>query len=228
MTKVAILGDIHGNTRYLEYAIQQAKLHGAEMMIQVGDFGLGFEDDTLIEAGRLAMDNKLPLWIMRGNHDNPKVFNQHITGQHLHIIPDGFMATIGKKRVAFLGGAVSIDRDSRDPYISWWPDERINASIVKVWWYDEAKADVLISHEAPLLPDNLPGFKLPPDIKKDCDEDRHLVHMAAEALEPDQIIHGHYHMRYDREIHLHSKKALIRGLSCDGNPLIESMIIQDW
>ena len=35
-------------------------------------------------------------------------------------------------------------------------------------------------------------------------------------------------MRDASHIHLYSKKTLIEGLNCDGNPLSKSMVIRDW
>lgn len=226
--KVAILGDIHGGTRYLDWGLEMAVASGAEMMIQVGDFGFGFDDDLMDKVTEITDKHKIPLWAIRGNHDDPALFSQHVQGACFSIIPDGFVTTIGSKRVAFLGGAVSIDREFRDEHIDWWKDERVSPHIVNNWMYNQVKADVLISHEAPLIPANLNGFKLPPRIERDCEEDRHLVHMAAEILEPDVIYHGHYHKRYTSHIHLYSKKTLIEGLNCDGNPLSQSMIIRDF
>lgn len=226
--RVAILGDIHGNVQYLDWALGHAAEAGAESMIQLGDFGFDFSDGFLSALANTTDKHQIPLFVIRGNHDDPWWFRQYRRMGMVSLIPDGMMMTIGKKRVAFLGGAVSIDRDLREENISWWKDERVNPHIVNAWLYDDVKADVLISHESPLLPDKLPGFILPPDIKRDCEEDRHFVRMAAEILEPDVIYHGHYHVRHQKDLFLDSKKALIEGLSCDGTPINQSMIIREF
>ena len=227
--KVALLGDIHGDVRYLEWALQHAANAGAEAMIQLGDFGFNFNDGFLSALADVTDRYGIPMFVVRGNHDDPWWFRKHQRLGDVHLIPDGFVATIGTKTVAFLGGAVSIDRDWREENVSWWKDERVNPHIVNAWAMDDVKADVLISHESPLLPNNLPEFKLPPDITRDCDEDRHFVRMAAEILEPDVIYHGHYHVRHTKTLFMGGgKKALIEGLNCDGNPINQSMIIQDW
>lgn len=227
--KVALLGDIHGDVAYLDYAMHSAVQQGAQMMIQVGDFGFTFGDGFLSAVQNITSHYDMQLMAIRGNHDDPWWFRQHQRMGNLHLIPDGFATTIGKKRVAFLGGAVSIDRDFREENISWWKDERVNPHIVNAWLYDDVKADVLISHEAPILPDNLPGFILPPDIKRDCDDDRQFVRMATEILEPDVVYHGHYHTRYQRDFYqADAKKTLIEGLNCNWADLDQSMIIRDF
>ena len=227
--KVALLGDIHGNTHYLDWALGHAVEAGAEMMIQLGDFGFDYRDSFLMNIIQSSRKYGIPILVVRGNHDDPKWFAKHAQMGNVHLIPDGFVTTIGKKRVAFLGGAVSIDRNLREENVSWWKDERINPQIVNVWLYDDVKADILISHESPLLPDKLPAIILPPDIKQDCEEDRHFVRMAAEILEPDVIYHGHYHVRHTKTLFMgDNKKALIEGLSCDGNPIKDTMLILDW
>ena len=227
--RVALLGDIHGNVHYLDWALEHAVNAGAEMMIQVGDFGFDFKDGFLSALADITDRHQIPLLAIRGNHDDPWWWKTHRRMGNVHLIPDGFTTTIGKKRVAFLGGAVSIDRDLREENISWWKEERVSPHVVNAWIYDEVKADVLISHDSPILPDNLPGFVLPPDILRDCEEDRHLIRVAVETLEPDVIYHGHYHVRYQKEFYqADTKKTLIEGLNCDGNPINQSMVIRGW
>lgn len=226
--RVAILGDIHGNTHYLDWALENAVAQGAEMMIQLGDFGFDFRDSFMSNLIQVSKKHDIRVMVVRGNHDDPKWFNQHTQMGRVNLIPDGFITTIGKKRVAFLGGAVSIDRADRQENISWWKDERVSPHIINAWSYDDAKADILISHDSPLLPDKLPGLNLPPQIKRDAEEDRNFVRTAAEILEPDVIYHGHYHVRHQKHLYLNAKKTLIEGLNCDGNPINQSMIIRDW
>lgn len=227
--RVAILGDIHTDTQYLEYAIRSAVEQGAKAMIQVGDFGLNYSDSFLSAIDNITRDNNIQLMAIRGNHDDPWWFRQYRRMDNVHFIPDGLVTTVGKKRVAFLGGAVSIDRDHREEGISWWSDERVNPHVVNQWMNDGVKADILITHDSPVLPDNLPGFTLPADISRDCDEDRHHVAMAVEVIEPDVVYHGHYHVRSHKEYYqADAKKTLIEGLNCNYVDLDQSMIILDW
>lgn len=227
--KVALLGDIHGDTVFLDYALDAAKNAGAELVIQLGDFGFTFTDSFLSQLQEVTDKHGIPLLAIRGNHDDPWWFRKHQRTGMVHLIPDGFVTTIGEKRVAFLGGAVSIDRDFREENVSWWKEERVSPHIVNAWLYDDVKADVLISHDSPVLPDNLPGLALPPGILRDCEEDRHLVRVAVETLEPDVVYHGHYHIRHQKEFYqTDAKKTLIEGLNCNGNPINQSMIIRDW
>ena len=228
--KVALLGDIHGNTRYLDWALEQAVDAGAEVMIQLGDFGFDYRDSFLMSIIQSSNKYDIPILVVRGNHDDPKWFTKHAQMGNVHLIPDGFTMTIGKKRVAFLGGAVSIDRAFREENISWWKDERVNPHVVNAWMLDDIKADILISHEAPLKPDNLPNvFELSAYVIRDCDEDRNFVRTAAEILEPEAIYHGHYHVRHTKTLFMgDNRKALIEGLSCDGNPIKDTMLITEW
>lgn len=227
--RVAILGDIHGNTEYLDYALTQAELRGAEVMIQVGDFGFNFNEKFLQNLEAVLNVHQLPLYAIRGNHDNPRRFDKYNRLGWLNLIPDGLTARMGSKRVAFLGGAVSIDRDWREENVSWWADERVNPAIVNKWMLENTKADVLISHEAPLRPSPLPNFMIKPDIQRDCVEDRDLLKMAVSALEPEVVYHGHYHVRDSRSyFQVDGTKVLLEGLSSDSSPLIESMVIVDF
>lgn len=96
--RVAILGDIHGDTEYLDYALTQAKSLGAEIMIQVGDFGFGFSEKFLQNLEAVLNVHQLPLYAIRGNHDDPWWWSSYRRMGNLHLIPDGFVTTIGKKR----------------------------------------------------------------------------------------------------------------------------------
>lgn len=228
--KVAILGDIHGDVEYLNMALDIARSVGAEMMIQLGDFGFDYKDSFLTGISQSSDTYEIPILVVRGNHDDPGRFTSYAKVRNVHFIPDGFVTTIGKKVVAFLGGAVSIDRAARKENISWWRNERVNPHIVNAWSIDDVKADVLISHEAPLMPDNLPNlFSLSSSVTRDCDEDRNIVRTAAEILEPDVIYHGHYHFRHTKTLFMgDGRKALVEGLDCNHADLNDSLIIREF
>ena len=227
--RVAILGDIHQNVRYLDWALAHAADAGAELVIQVGDFGFNFNEGFLGALEQTTNKYGIPLWAVRGNHDDPGWFKGYRRMGYVDLIPDGYVTDIGAKRVAFLGGAVSIDRNGRSEYIDWWSDERVDPNIVNVWSMADERADVLICHDSPVLPENLPDFTFPPDIFNDCEEDRRMVRHAVDILEPETVYHGHYHIRHSKEYFgIDGKKTLVEGLNCDGNPINQSMIIRDW
>lgn len=227
--RVALLGDIHGDVRYLDWALQHAVNSGAEAMIQLGDFGFIFSDEFLSDLADVTDRYGIPMFVVRGNHDDPWWFRTHQRLGDVHLIPDGFVATIGTKTVAFLGGAVSIDRDWREENVSWWKDERVNPHIVNAWAMEDVKADVLICHEAPLRPKGLGSIMIPPDVERDCDEDRNFIRTAAEILEPEFIFHGHYHLRTSTTLFISDgKKSSVEGMNCNGNPINEAMIIREF
>lgn len=228
--KVAILGDIHQDTRYLDEALYLAKSSGAEMMIQVGDFGFDFRDSFIQSLISVTNRHKIPLYAIRGNHDDPHWFSQIMQFGNVHLIPDGMTITIGSKEVAFIGGAVSIDRRFREENITWWKNERVNPSVVKAWSYTDQQADVLISHESPIVPSSLgePPMRITPDVELDCNEDRMWVSAAVEVLEVSEVYHGHYHHYSSEEHMIGDKKTLVTGLASNYESLDESMIIVDF
>lgn len=229
--KVAILGDIHGDLPFLNRALGLATAKGAELVIQVGDFGFTYPDGFLAGIDWLTKDYQMPLCVIRGNHDDPFWFKQYQRMGYVNFIPDGQIMTIGKSRVAFLGGAVSIDRDFREENISWWRNERVNPNIVREWSYRDTKADILISHESPATPPSLgpPPMTITQKIEEDCQEDRLWVKSAVETLEVSEVYHGHYHHRETYEfIYGDSKKALVEGLDCNGAELSDAVIIGEF
>lgn len=42
MNRALVLGDVHANKQFLEYAFYMAKKNNCHSIIQVGDFGYGF------------------------------------------------------------------------------------------------------------------------------------------------------------------------------------------
>jgi metallophosphoesterase superfamily enzyme len=86
------IGDIHGNFNGLITKLTQRRIRN-ENLIQVGDFGLGFrrEKDDLLFMDKLnesLIKKGNRLFVIRGNHDNPKFFDGAIQMSNLQLLPD--------------------------------------------------------------------------------------------------------------------------------------------
>lgn len=226
--KVALLGDIHTDLDYLDAALSVAKQAGAEAMIQLGDFGFDFNHTFQAELDTVTHKYHMPLYVVRGNHDRPEWFAQYYRSGYVNYISDGTVVVIGTKRLAFLGGGVSIDRSSRQPYVSWWPDERVNYSVAIEWFVNDTKADILISHDCPIQTRIAGIGGLPEDIQHDCNTDRAIVSYAAAVLEVDTIYHGHWHKRNTDNVSIVNKKVLVEGMASNHENLIDSLIIVEF
>jgi predicted phosphodiesterase len=130
-SKIALLGDTHGDFKNINKICYRNPDY---KILIIGDVGLGFTPKDPV-----LPDN---LFIMRGNHDNPKSFVDH----------PRFVGDYGLWENMFIvGGAFSIDRIWRTKDIDWWADEEMtNDEMDKALEsYKQHKPKIIISHECP-------------------------------------------------------------------------------
>lgn len=148
------IGDIHGNFNGLIRNLNEFEIKN-ENLIQVGDFGIGFrsEKDDLLFMKKINDDllsNNNRLFVIRGNHDDPKFFDGSIVLSNLSLLPDYSILNLEGKTLLLVGGAISIDRTDRRVDLNYWQDEifkldveRINSLVVA------NKIDIVVTHTAP-------------------------------------------------------------------------------
>lgn len=124
---IALLGDIHGDFFMLSQKAHQAKEKGATALIQVGDFG--YYPRLLAKLRQL--DLPLPVYWIDGNHEMHELFldsEETQTHENCFFVPRGSVLNIDGRRIAFMGGASSVDKDTRLMYgMHWSPLENIRA-----------------------------------------------------------------------------------------------------
>lgn len=137
---IFVTGDTHGsgldmNKLTLKSFPEQKKLTKNDYVIICGDFGLVWDksDRQAYYQEELNKKNFTTLWI-DGNHENFDLINEYpveewnggkvhkISHSIIHLMR-GQVFTIEGKTFFTLGGAASIDKENRLPYISWWPEE---------------------------------------------------------------------------------------------------------
>lgn len=124
--EMLFLGDIHGAYELIP------RFRGP--ITQVGDFGIGFE-----KVPELRDDFRF----IRGNHDDP-----FLCQSHPNFIGDWKL----EGNVLYLSGAFSIDKSSRIPFISWWPDEELNVSQMnEVLSLDPDSINYIVAHDCPAI-----------------------------------------------------------------------------
>lgn len=139
MTVIRFVGDIHGKYRsYMDL------IAGMDASVQIGDFGIGFAGVCYEEKDRIINEHVAGSRhrFIRGNHDNPARCRQ------MHgYIADGTI----ENDVMYIGGAWSIDRNTRCEGVDWWRDEELSyeelerlINIVEV-----TQPRVLITHDGP-------------------------------------------------------------------------------
>lgn len=239
--RVALAGDWHGNTRWAQHVIDEAAAQGCDVLVHLGDFGLwpGRGGREYIDAlsEHLEMRGVTLFWI-DGNHDDhgalataPLVDGVHLIAPRIIHLPRGFRWSWHGRTWLAIGGAVSIDRNSRIPTRSWWPEEVISDADVATC-IAGGPADVIVAHDCPagvaaveaVVGD--PVWNLPPDIEADSSANRRRMREIVDAVHPSVVYHGHYHLAY-RERFALSDGAPVEatGLDCDGTSLEGNLLL---
>jgi len=148
MADTYILGDIHGQFNVL-YGWLEDHAKTGDTLIQVGDFGVGFVKDWLLDdLGFEAKKKGVFIKAIRGNHDSPYPFAKGgVYGDNLELIQDYTTQTINGKKYLFIGGAISIDRAWRKEGEDYWKDEVVDYDMSKLDGIEGV--DVLITHTCP-------------------------------------------------------------------------------
>ncbi|MBP5723650.1 MAG: metallophosphoesterase [Bacteroidales bacterium] len=115
-----VTGDIHGNFNDLLSMLKRYNMTDTSVLV-AGDCGFGF---VSVEGDKFACSklkkycekNNVTVYFMRGNHDNPKYFQEGFSvGKRLLCIPDYTVVHSEPHgfNVVCVGGATSIDRSYR-------------------------------------------------------------------------------------------------------------------
>lgn len=241
--KLAVVGDTHGNMSWVvNGVIPHAVKHGVEKIVQVGDFGFVWPDRdyprNLDKLNRKLDQAGLDLHFLPGNHeDHTKlralaVPRTTADGHHMmkpRIFYTGRYAawTWAGRRLAAVGGAVSIDRTSRQEYerrtgtTTWWPDERLS-DIELAAARDLGKVDVLFTHDAPT---SFPAVGLKPDLESTAY--RQAMTDVGRALRPKLWFHGHYHVRKTYKFEHDDGVCEVHALDCDGSSRPNAIALVD-
>ncbi len=121
-----VAGDLHGNDVFTcQYLYPTARGLGCQAIVQVGDFGYWEHTPDGVEfldaVNRSAEDADIPMYWLRGNHDNAALLMARYGGDRdgegfipvrarLRYIPDGHVWTWAGVRMRAFGGAYSIDK----------------------------------------------------------------------------------------------------------------------
>ena len=222
--RILYLGDIHGNFNLVNQYLKRFDIKDA-YIIQVGDFGVGFngflkEKRTLEFAHTELVKRNVILYAIRGNHDYKPYFDNDPFGfTNIKLIKDYTVLNLEGKNILCIGGAVSIDRkmrktknqaigrfDIKGMNESWWPDEIFN-------WEDDKLVglrdiNIVVTHSAPdyCVPDNSNGFgdfvnqfiSADPALKMDLLDERRLITMAFQTIKMNNDVTHHYYGHYHR------------------------------
>lgn len=199
---LAILGDIHGDSWQLKYAQEQIAESSGNVtaIIQVGDFG--WYKETIYDFRRVKC--KVPVYWIDGNHEDFRLLNGYnvVTEvfENCFYIPRGTVLTFEGKKIAFCGGAASVDKALRLRYgMQWYQEELItDEELARLDGVDDV--DILVTHTPPqsVIDNNfdqnfLLNFKLDP--RTWFDPSAHKMEVLWSRLGHPPLYCGHMHKK---------------------------------
>ena len=179
------LGDIHGSFQTAKYV---AKNNPNDLIIQVGDFGIGFGDNPPNHA--------LPsnLKFFQGNHDNYKEMEAY----------DGYLGRFGiipdsRKRIMFIAGAETpnFDIKRRTPGVDWWDHEHLSIEELDraIEFAKDFKPEIVLSHDGPQeVVREMFKDKIMPSEPFNESLTRNALQVILDETSPEAWWFGHWHM----------------------------------
>lgn len=206
--RAAVCGDWHGNigwartvSRVLPYMAPDVST-----LLHLGDWWMPPTeiDDAFAETD---IDR---IFVTLGNHEPwnkiSPLLDEH-PGAAVRVskltwyLPRPARLTIGGRRVLSLGGAASVDRQSRIEGLTWWPDEAITDEHVAAA-IAGGPADLMLTHEGPagtpvrpiqqILRTN--PHRFPATALEASAASRAQIAEVWDAVRPELLAHGHMHV----------------------------------
>lgn len=248
--RILVVGDLHSDTAAASMAIDHAAAVGADVIVQLGDFGFWprtepgrkFLRKTEARLAQVGME----LWWLDGNHDDHLALVTRQVGadgrrqvsEHMFHLPRGHRWAWGHTTWMAAGGAVSVDRYGRTEGVSWFRDEVLTDSEVDKIIAD-GPADVVVSHDAPWglvalerrlsldLPPSERESWWPDDLLVMSDEHMQRVRRLVDGVRAVRVLHGHHHSRYDDVLQGEHGSVKVTGLGDNEGAIEHAWILVD-
>lgn len=215
--RLLLAGDVHGNPEHLVGLFNKADEFGCDAMVQLGDFGYWEHKVGGPEYLQIAEDHavglRIPLYWVDGNHENHEwLIDRYdlnadgfrVVRNKVYHIPRGHVWEWDGVTFMGFGGAYSIDKRGRTPFISWWPTEEPSQEEVD-FAVDQAlehDIDVLFTHDCPtevpiqaiFRQQGMGDFFVKNDWQ--ANRSRAKISPVFRAAQPKRMYHGHYHIQY--------------------------------
>lgn len=159
---IFITGDTHGDVDYYKLlSLKEKHLSYDDYLIICGDAGICWSPFCFQQFLNLYKNIGCTILFIDGNHENFEMLNacqlvefhgalMHQIDEHIFHILRGEILTLEDKTFLCLGGAVSIDKMYRTPYMSWWPEEEITNRDIDNAIYNlkkvKYKVDYVLTH----------------------------------------------------------------------------------
>jgi len=236
-----LVGDSHGNTKYICAALTLAKDLGVSRILQLGDLGIwpGEEGRLYLNAiNDTSRATGVRFDFIDGNHedfDQLDVYEREsdrdpdgsvLVRPYVHWWPRGSTTVIGGRSFAFLGGAVSVDRFARKTGKSWWPQESLTQQQIDRFHASvKGPVDVMVTHDAPASMPMRSTGSYPPELLRASYDMRLVLDKAVRHAKPKLLCHGHWHLRHYSRSHV--KGFRFKTLGAGSESLLEGVCLLD-
>ena len=130
--------------------LKEKNLSYGDFLIICGDAGICWSPQEFQYFLNLYNDIGCTIIFVDGNHENFEMLNNmplveykgalmHQIDKHIFHVLRGEIMTLGGKTFLCVGGAVSIDKMYRTPYVSWCPEEEITYHDIDNDFYKDVK-----------------------------------------------------------------------------------------
>jgi len=212
---VGVLGDVHGNMRWLDHALFEYHRHAVTTIIQVGDLGIWWGSRSAHDFTRVSatlVGHGQTMLVTPGNHDDYDIIDQVPPREdgfceyrpRILLAPRGLRSELGGRNVLWLGGAASVDRGPRlrdqqsTGEVSWWAREAITGREAELS-AGGGHADLMVCHDCPADVPELDMRLSASPAGWDSDDlaysaaHRALLASVVDQVRPHLLLHGHYH-----------------------------------
>ena len=243
--RILLVGDTHANTACALAVIDHAAAVGADVIVQVGDFGFwprakkGRKFLRKVEW-RLAQAG-IELWFVDGNHEDHDALGRRPIepdgrrriDEHL---PRGFRWTWDGTTWLAAGGGASVDRTYRMPGVSWFPQETLTDVQVAAM-IDAGPAEVVVAHDCPMgtaflharydqgTPARDRVTMWPAEQLVESDQHQARLRWLVDGMRARTVIHGHHHVRFSDTLDADHGPVSVEGLGLDGGPLSQLVLL---
>lgn len=198
--KVMVVGDIHSEFGMLNTLMNRRP---TDITIVCGDIAYFWCG----ENAKYKIKPKGKVYLVPGNHEDYFTM-QRVVGRHsfnpveleenVFWCPIGSSIKVNDTKILFVGGAESHDKNQRMFMVDWFPEEVLNSKDVDFILDNTDRADIIISHTAPL------AFDVKLDFDYRTDPTRHALSILLEKFKPSLWYFGHFH-KYITGIHKNTK-----------------------
>lgn len=249
-SRVALAGDWHHNAAWAESALQVVADHGVHTVYHLGDFGIfpneHGRDQYLERVHNICHKLDITIYVTPGNHEDwaclsdrfederaPLSIPPSITGQErIWALPRGYRWTHAGRSFVSLGGAPSIDYETRITGRSWWIQEAISEEVADAV-AAAGHAEVMLAHDAPNISPVVHRALARPtgysaEARAYAAVGRDRIDTAIAGVGPKLYCHGHYHFADDSTLEDETRMLSIGRDGQVGNLVLLDLSVDDF